>query len=364
MNGESRLLKRQLQLALLEPASRFWHWWSGELSQLVPERWRNGFEGRERVMRFIDGVLELKDGRQVQRIPLDQCATDPTLATWRTLRADSTRLLVLLPREELLCKVISLPAATEKRLDSVLGFELDRHTPFNAEQACFGYRIIRRDRSTQRIEVELHVWPHHKRQPLVDALAQAGLTPHWILPEGSERDTRSRTTLNLISELHRPQIRRTLRSRPVIVVLIFALSIGILFYKREQRLQELEAAVGPSEQAAEEARLLRTEIEALESGGRYILERRRASPPRLVLLDELTRLLPDDTWLSRFELEKDELRIQGESDSASGLIGLLENSEWLEQVGFTSPVTINPRSRKERFSLTARFHAPSGGLQP
>lgn len=360
MNTEPRRLTRLLAVRIGDPVKCFWYWWTGELSSLVPERWRRRLEGRERVMRFVAGAFELDEGGERRRIPLDACVGDPVLASWRNRQHGFVRLLVLLPKDELLHKVISLPAATESRLKSVLGFELDRHTPFNAQQAGFGFRVIRRDRSAQRIDVELFTLPHSKRDQIVAGLAQAGLSAEWLLPEGCEREAQQRSTLNLMPEESRPHMRRTLRSRPVLVVLILALLTGILFFQREQHLRELEMAVGPLEQAAEEARAIRNEIEALEAGGRFILERRTAMPATLVWLDELTRLLPDHTWLSRVELQRGELRVQGESANASALISVLEASPLLQSVSFTSPVTINPRSRKERFSLTARLSPKAG----
>jgi len=355
MNTEARHLSQSLIARVTGPLACFWYWWTGELAALIPERWRRRFEGRERTLRFTAGAFEVGENGSQRRIPLEACATDLMLAGWRKQSQDNTRLLVLLPQDELLHKVISLPAATEPRLKSVLGFELDRHTPFSAQQASFGYRVVKRDRTAQRIDVELFALPDSKRKRIVEGLEQAGLSAEWILPEGAERQSQQRSHLNLLPETPRPPMRRTLRSRPVLVVLVLALLIGILFFKREQRLVELEQAVGPLEQAAEEARAVRSEVDALEAGGRFILERRNATPAALVLLDELTRLLPDHTWLSRFELQRGELSIQGESANASSLIGLLEASPLLQAVSFTSPVTINPRSRKERFSLTARI---------
>ncbi|GGC02084.1 hypothetical protein GCM10011352_30350 [Marinobacterium zhoushanense] len=342
--------------SLVATVKSFWLWWSGELSVLMPAQLSRKMEGRERILHFSSGSFETKEGGQLLRIPLDRAGSDPTLATWRTLDAGKIGLLVTIDPKDLLHKVISLPAATESRLDSVIGFELDRHTPFNASQASFGYRIVKHDRTAQRLEVELFVLPNTVLERINGALEESGLRPSAILPAVSVGDNRARSSLNLLPEHQQPKAQRRalLRSRPVIVVLLVSLVIAVLFYQREERLAELQEMAGPRQAVAEQAQTVREAIEALESGGRYLYERKTARPATLILLDELTTLLPDDTWLSRFELEGDELRVQGESTSASGLIGLLEQSPLFEQVSFTSPVTINPRSQKERFSLMAK----------
>ncbi|TCK08767.1 PilN domain-containing protein [Marinobacterium mangrovicola] len=356
MNGEPQLKKKRLAAGIGLRVRQFWDWWTGELASLVPERWRSRLEGKELSLHYTAAGFEVVESGQQLRIPLDQVGTAPTLATWRTLGKGRAGLVVTLSDEDLLQKNLSLPSATEARLDTVLGFELDRHTPFSASQASYGYRVAGRDRSAQRIDVELFVLPNALRERVVNSLAEAGLHPTAILPESVFSDGRYLSTLNLLPETQRPESKRSvlLRSRPVLIVLLLSLVIGVLFYQREERLLALQQAIGPRESVAEEAQAIRSEIELMEGGGQFIYQRKTARPATIVLLDELTRRLPDSTWLSRFELEGDELRVQGESNSASGLISLLEESPLLEKVSFTSPVTINPRSRKERFSLTAQ----------
>jgi len=363
MNSDPRMQMKQWQQAIVTRAESFWRWWRGELAALVPDRWSGQSKRRERVLHYTAGSFEVGDSGHTLRIPLDKAGDDPVLATWRTLDAGKDGVLVTLGDGDVLHKVLSLPAATEARLESVLGFELDRHTPFNAEQAGYGYRVLKHDRAGQRIDVELFVLPNAVLERIQEALNKAGLRPGAILPARVLKDARARSSLNLLPQGQRAPAKRTavLSSRPVLVVLMLSLAIGVLFYRREARLVELQQQVGPREAVAQQAQAIRAEIELLESGGRYIYERRTARPSMLVLLDELTTILPDNTWLSRLELEGDQLNIQGESTGASGLIGLLEQSPLLDQVSFTSPVTINPRSQQERFSLTARIE---GGGTP
>ena len=53
------------------------------------------------------------------------------------------------------------------------------------------------------------------------------------------------------------------------------------------------------------------------------------------------------------------MRLEGESAEASSLIGLLEGSQLLHNVSFASPITSNPRTQRDRFSLLAE-RRPSG----
>ncbi|PSL16114.1 general secretion pathway protein L [Marinobacterium halophilum] len=341
-------------LLLSSRIRQFWRWWLTELEASIPLGWRRRLQSRERRLTFTGDTFEVDAGGRTLRIGIDQLATDPVLKTWHTQDKGQGRLLISLPLTELLHKVIQLPAATEPRLQAVLGFELDRHTPFSAEQASYGYRVLRRDRAARRIEVELFVLPNARRQRLLQALAEAGLRPDWVLPAGGENDTHLRSQLNLLPETVQPH--RQARYRwPLAALVGVSILLVAAFYLQSRHLQRLQVALEPLQQQAEVAQAVRSEADTLEQSWRFLYARRLAQPSTLELLDELTRRLPDNTWLSRLDLEGGELQVQGESSSASDLISQLEDSALLQDVSFTSPVTINPRSRKERFSLRARF---------
>ena len=57
----------------------------------------------------------------------------------------------------MLLKAINLPAAIEENLREVMGFELDRHTPFMASQVYYDVKLQRRDAQRETIEVLLAV---------------------------------------------------------------------------------------------------------------------------------------------------------------------------------------------------------------
>jgi general secretion pathway protein L len=92
-----------------------------------------------------------------------------------------------------------------------------------------------------------------------------------------------------------------------------------------------------------------------------LVDRKRTNPAALQVLDEVTRLLPDDTWVQTFELKSDaktpskprELQIQGETNSSGKMIGLLEGSKFLTQAAWKSPLVTGQPGVGERFHLAA-----------
>jgi Tfp pilus assembly PilM family ATPase len=65
----------------------------------------------------------------------------------------------------------------------------------------------------------------------------------------------------------------------------------------------------------------------------------RKSPLKLPLLQELSRELPKDTWVTRISIKQDQVEVQGYSASASKLIPLLEGSEFFKNTQFKGSVT-------------------------
>lgn len=78
--------------------------------------------------------------------------------------------------------------------------------------------------------------------------------------------------------------------------------------------------------------------------------------PALPTLRELTDLLPPGAWLQGVTMDSQGVELVGQSDAASSLIPLLEASDHLERVEFTSPVT--KAQNKEQFRIRAAWERP------
>jgi general secretion pathway protein L len=107
---------------------------------------------------------------------------------------------------------------------------------------------------------------------------------------------------------------------------------------------------------AEGAAALRKEIEALREEQNFLLDRKRHSPTLTIVISDLTRILPDDTWLTELQVVGNEVQLSGVTASASGLVGILEQSGVVRNTAFRSPVTRDPASGRERFGIAAQLH--------
>ena len=97
---------------------------------------------------------------------------------------------------------------------------------------------------------------------------------------------------------------------------------------------------------------LQDEIQRLRERLDFAVNEKRMRTQLLEVLAEVTRLLPDDTWLMELEVTGNEVQMRGETSNAAQLVGLFESSKRLRNARFRSPVTQVPGGQRERFHLS------------
>ncbi|MGI9435180.1 MAG: PilN domain-containing protein, partial [Geminicoccaceae bacterium] len=70
------------------------------------------------------------------------------------------------------------------------------------------------------------------------------------------------------------------------------------------------------------------------------------------VLAELTRLIPDHSYVVQLRVKDSKIEISGLAQKASDLIAILDRSTILTSPQFRSPVTRDTRSGKERFQIS------------
>jgi len=77
----------------------------------------------------------------------------------------------------------------------------------------------------------------------------------------------------------------------------------------------------------------------------------------LRILQELTRLLPEGTWVQDLQVGDEAVEIYGYSDNAAGLVPALESSPLLARAEFTAPITRDAQN-KEIFRIRVQRKQP------
>ncbi|MCW5732012.1 MAG: pilus assembly protein PilM, partial [Alphaproteobacteria bacterium] len=160
------------------PFARFLRWWGRELRGLLPGPLARllGLDPAFLLVE-LDGetlALSLQDGarrQQAGRLAPGQPAS-PALAG---------RVVVLrLPANEGLGKTLALPLAAEENLREVLEFEMERQTPFPADQVYFDWRVLERRPAERRLVLRLLVAPRARVEQALARLAASSLAPQAV----------------------------------------------------------------------------------------------------------------------------------------------------------------------------------------
>jgi general secretion pathway protein L len=91
------------------------------------------------------------------------------------------------------------------------------------------------------------------------------------------------------------------------------------------------------------------------SARRALEIRKQQAPASVILLESLSQILPDHTYVTELRLEAGKLRLTGLTRDAPSLIGLLEQSGYFTRASFFAPTTRSPSEPGERFHIEAQI---------
>ena len=341
---------------------RFWKWWSGEILFFVPPVVREIFDRQEQVMLVSvhenDMQVELLHGserRQLDRISLDS-GSGSTTSVSRSAYPDADAVVVELTSAQAFHRQVSLPFGTEDRIEDVLGFEMDRLTPFTKDDVYFHHRVTGRDQDRKVINIHLVVALRNVVDDILVRLKSNGIRPSKITLRGAaESSDRTLAAVNLLPRTSRARTPSKIDFLPTalsaLAALLLIIAIAYPLAQQKFRLNRLDDAISRLGPAAIAAEKTQDEIaDAVRLSG-FFVDKWAMMPTKIRLLNELTRIVPDDTWLARVQIQGTTIRIHGESEGASSLIGLIEASEIYRDARFSSPVTKNPRTSNDRFVI-------------
>ncbi len=345
---------------------KFLRWWEDELAFLVPAKLK-ALLGKKRnyllLIKHADYLEitasnDLASPRYLGRFSLDGEGHVKRRDLFAETPALNDATVVLrLVESQVLKRTLKLPAATEENLSQVMAFEMDRLTPFRAEQVYYGARVLERLPETGQVKIELVLAPRNKLDVLLEELAALGWHPEIV--DAAQEDVSAGAEIgayNLLPEKYRPRRNRLPKLvQTVLAGLAAALLVAICvlpFALQRSFVQALEHKLETTSRTAKEVEALRRDAEKLLHETRFLLDKKRTEPVLVDILDELTRRIPDHTWLTGLQYRDRRLLIQGQSPSASELIALIEVSPFFQNTSFVSPVTKDAASNQERFQMS------------
>jgi len=284
------------------------------------------------------------------------------IAHCKVLLANDERLakanvILRLTGQEAICRELALPAAAKENLHQVVAYELDRYTPFKAEQVYFAVKPIAGAGEQGQIKAMLVLTTREVLDGLYEDIKAMGMSPLFADYQGAaNRLDRLDGVYNLLPEWLRqktaktPQLIHSALMASVILLAAAVLAAPVWF--EYQTVNALQEKIKVIEKDAKKIKALQSEIDTVIDETQKLIDEKNATPMVVEMLNTLSTIIKDDTWLAYLQYSENHLQIQGESPAASTLIGILEASELFTKARFVSPVTQNNISKLERFQIT------------
>ncbi len=329
-------------------------WWAEQMASLVPRRLRAPPDREPDSVVLTPGdpgqLLEVASRERGSMLPIASVSPDASgfskLA--RLLRQRRALPVTLLaPEGGVLERSATLPLLAEKDAAQALAYEMDRLTPFTADEVFWTWSVLSRDRAQARLRLRLALVPKARWSALIEALGRAGVVPGWIEGRGAD-GVLHRIPLDARDAQHSPRLRVALAAgcaALAITALVLPLALQtIALSAGSSRIDALRPAVARVE-------AIRRQIAASSTGLDVIAaETARLGSP-LAALATLTDVLPDDTYLTDFAMHQRKLTLNGQSAAATRLIGALSADPGLRNPAFVAPVTRSENGKADLFAI-------------
>ena len=344
---------------------KFFRWWKRELSFLVPDRIRQLVSDRHGtlIVRPEGNQFALScwfEGSEEPLIKLDR--DELGIAKYKEMLAADERLqkadlIFRLTRKYAIQKELSLPAAAKENLYQVVTYELSRYSPFSAEHAYYAVKALDVANEPGQIRVMLILTAREVLDTFYGDLKAFGMAPKFVDYEDAANSlVQSEETYNLLPEWLREKTDKTAQlihaGLAGLVALLMVAVLALPVWLEYHSVHDLEEKIGAIEKAAKSTKALQSEVDALVDETKQLIEKKTEKPPVVAVLDTLSKLIKDDTWLTYAQYASGQLQVQGESPAASTLISVLEAADFFANAKFVSPVTRDNVTKLERFQIT------------
>ena len=322
----------------------FLTWWIARLAELLPARLRRKGDllpdavlvkvtnsGRVAFARRRQGVLTPIPGEGPPPGGLPQC--------------------LVLPPGYLLERRVDLPLAVAREANRVVALDFDRLTPFRAEDTIWGLLKTGEDAARGMAHFTLGLIPKVRLEPEFAALRREGLQPATV---ECSRPGSAPWRLALAGARHQNLAAIALAAGLILLALV---AVASPFIRQEIELARIEAQIAAVTPAANVANRLLRRLSPGQQGADRLVSAQAEIPRALRTLAAVTAALPDDTNLVSLSLQDNRLEMEGTSDSAAKLIGLLAAHPPIQDPNFSSPVT-RTMDGKDAFTLSATVAGP------
>ena len=266
------------------------------------------------------------------------------------------------PADKVVMRRITVPAQARKFLSGVIRNQIERLSPWPANGVVYGFAAEADAGDAAVVEVRILMAARADVDAARQDLAALGLPVDRIVARGSDTEAADETagSVTLWSRLADTSPERH-GSLVRALGIGIAASVAVSLLLGSWALLSAAAIRDESEQVAARSRVLQRQVQtgrtAASTASIPPAERawllKETSISSVIVIEALSRALPDSAYVSEIRLEKESLRIMGLAGDAPALLAPLERSDHLTDVHFFAPTARGPDGKLFRFSIEA-----------
>lgn len=282
----------------------------------------------------------------------------------RIARAARDGFVILeLPADQIVTRRIKVPAQAREFLSGIVRNQIDRLSPWPMDQVVYGFDSEVGGEDAAALDVRVLMASRGVIDSACAAFAEMGLRIDRIVARGSDSRTGDEATdMIAIWSRSADASHENIESVRRLIGVGIAASVAAAVILSGWWLTSASSMRHESGDLAARSRTLQRQIQAGATPASIAslppAERARlfkdTSASGVIVIEALSRVLPDAAYLTEMRLENAMLRIVGLASDAPALLAPLEQSGHLANVRFFAPTTRGPDGRLFRFHIEGR----------
>jgi general secretion pathway protein L len=338
----------------------FLSWWGDELAGLVPRALcrRSQAALPNHIFSIEDGRLRPIAANGAHSPDLLSTADVASQLTAEKNRA-SIRIGLRVPYRACFSRRVELPSAASRDFSRLLALDLERATPFKPRDVLTAHWVDDEQQTPGKTSLRQLVLKRSSVDTVILALQEAGL--HVAQVDCWSSDGQSSVPVNFLDVVSEASAKRQGWFWPVAFT---ASAVALVAFAGYTYLERHETAIARIE--TENTKLLSiakikrardAEAQDRQTQVNNFAQLLASAPSKVLALEELTRLLPDNARLTDLRFSGTTVDITGVAQSAIGLMPLLERSTLFVNAEQTAPIMADQREGKDRFSIRVRMRS-------
>jgi len=310
-----------------------------------------------RLVRLVEddqGGFALEAGSKAESAPADLAFSDGQFSASNlgpVVRG--SRVEIVLRPTRFLFRPLELPSRAADFLDGIVRAQIDRLTPWSVGEAVFGCSAPAAS-GPETITTMIAATTRKVATTYVQAVSGFHPAAVAICTDIAERGAGRVKVFEQKARGHLDAARlsRALLAALAVLGAATLVSVSVAAYVADNLGgQEAELARQISARRA----AIRTGFDGSDRSPVAALEARKyETPSSVIMLEALSQLLPDHTYVTELRLAGSKLQISGFTRDAPSLIPLIEQSKHFTRATFYAPTTRAPSDPGERFHIETR----------